>query len=191
MKKALYSDQEIIAALKMKENESIRYLYRSCFESVHRLILSNSGKSEDAEDIFQDALVILYRKIKADELKLTCSLKTYLYAVSRNLWKQRLQKADFKIEKINENIEDDCSSLDFGNDLYEEIKYNLYQKHFMKLSEECKKVLKLFLDKIRMEEITKIMGFSSVDYAKTRKYLCKQSLKEKILNDPEYKIYLV
>jgi len=191
MKRVHYKDEEIINGIKNRNHEIIRFFYRNYFESIRQLVLKNSGNTEDAEDIFQDSLVILYKKCKKDELKLMCSLKTYVYAICRNLWLQRLQKKDFKQEELSVNIESNAEPFELDEDLQEETKYNLYQKHFLKLSKDCQQVLKLFLKKVKMEEITKIMGFSSIDYTKTRKYLCKKTLKEKILNDPEYMKYLV
>lgn len=191
MNKVLYNDDEILNGLINRKSEIIRFLYRNYFESILRLIVKNSGRKEDAEDIFQDALVILYRKLVGKELQLSCSLKTYLYAICRNLWLQRLQKKDFKMEGLNENMNSNSETFILEESLQDEVKYNLYQKHFLKLSKDCQKVLQLFLKKTRMEEITRNMGFSSIDYTKTRKYLCKKSLKEKILNDPEYKKYLI
>ncbi|MCD4664880.1 MAG: sigma-70 family RNA polymerase sigma factor [Bacteroidales bacterium] len=191
MNRVLYKDEEIINGLKNKDHETVRFFYRNYFESIHRLIIKNSGKTEDAEDVFQDSLMIIFKKCKNDELNLTCSLKTYVYAICKNLWLQRLQKKDFKKEELSENVESNAEPFELDEDLQEETKYNLYQKHFLELSKDCQKVLKLFLKKIKMEEITKIMRFSSIDYTKTRKYLCKKTLKEKILNDPEYMKYLV
>jgi RNA polymerase sigma factor (sigma-70 family) len=191
MNKAHYKDGEIINGLKNRNHEVTRFFYRNYFESICRLILINSGNTEDAEDVFQDSLIILYKKCKNDELKLTCSLKTYVYAICRNLWLQRLQNRDFKKVELSVNTENIDEPFELNEDLQEETKYNLYQKHFLKLSKDCQEVLKLFLKKVRIKDITKIMGFSSNDYTKTRKYLCKKILKEKILNDPEYMKYLV
>ncbi len=162
-------------------------VYSLYFDSIHRMVLKNSGHTEDAEDIFQDMMVILYKKIKAKELNLTCTLKTYMYAICRNLWLQKLQrksKGDIEIEEFED---EQTEPFELNEDLQYEAKYNLYQKHFLQLSKDCQRVLKLFLQKTSLKRITEIMGFSSVDYTKTRKYLCKKSLKEKILNDPECK----
>lgn len=191
MKQVLYSDDMILNGLIDRKSEVIRFLYRNYYDSIRNLVTRNSGRIEDAEDVFQDALVILYRKIVGKELQLSCSLKTYLYAICRNLWLQRLQKKDFKMEQLNENIDNRTETFILEESLHDESKYNLYQKNFLKLSKDCQRVLQLFLKKTRMEEITRIMGYSSIDYTKTRKYLCKKSLKEKILNDPEFKKYLM
>jgi DNA-directed RNA polymerase specialized sigma24 family protein len=100
MNRALYSDEMIVEGLRNKDHEKIRFLYRNYFDSIQRLILKNSGNTEDAEDIFQDALVIVYKKIQDNQLKLSCSFKTYMYAISRNLWLQKLQKKDNKSEEL-------------------------------------------------------------------------------------------
>jgi RNA polymerase sigma factor (sigma-70 family) len=190
MNRALYSDEMIVEGLRNKDHEKIRFLYRNYFDSIQRLILKNSGNTEDAEDIFQDALVIVYKKIQDNQLKLSCSLKTYMYAISRNLWLQKLQKKDNKSEELIDIPDENREPFEINEDFREHEKYNLYQKHFLKLSEDCQRVLKLFLKKISLKEITKIMKFSSVDYTKTRKYLCKKNLKERILNDPTCSKYV-
>ena len=190
MNKALFNDEAIIEGIRSKDHEKIRFLYRNYFESIQRLVFKNSGNAEDAEDVFQDALVIIYKKVINDELKLSCSLKTFLYAISRNLWLQKLQKKENKTESFIDVEDDGIEPFEVNEDFVEHEKYNLYQKHFMKLSEDCQKVLKLFLKKVSLKEIANVMGFSSVDYTKTRKYLCKKNLKERILNDPACSKYI-
>lgn len=187
MKRALYSDQDILNGLRNKDRKMIRFVYTGYFRSIQRLIIKNSGNTEDAEDIFQDVMVILYKKIKNKKLKLTCSLKTYMYAICRNLWLQKLQNKDNSNLELREVNGEHIKPFELNKDMQYEEKYNLYQKHFLKLSDDCQEVLKLFLKKASLKEIANIMGFSSVDYAKTRKYLCKKNLIERILNDPECK----
>ncbi len=181
----LHTDKYIIYGLKKKDNSTIEYVYKAWFPSIESLVLRNSGDNMDAEDMFQDALVILYKKIVYDNLTLTCSLKTFLYAICKNLWFQRLQKKE-KVSKVKMEIESDQY---FETNTYEmeNAKYNLYRKHFLNLSNDCRKILVLFLQKVSLKNIAKIMHHSSPDYTKTRKYLCKKELKKRIFNDPEYK----
>ena len=67
------------------------------------------------------------------------------------------------------------------------LEYKLYQKHFQKLSKECKKLLQLFFDKVSYSEIAKILGYKSAGFVKKKKYNCKEFLMKSIKNDPEYK----
>jgi hypothetical protein len=70
--------------------------------------------------------------------------------------------------------------------MVENEKIKIYQKHFLSLGDDCQKVLRLFLRKISLREIAEIMGYKTEKYAKTRKYECKEELKNRILNDPNY-----
>ena len=123
---------------------------------------------------------------------LTSSFKTFLYSICRNLWLQRLDRKLFSYEFMeNENLTDMQDSIQFEMRDAENEKYRLFQKHFLKLSEDCKKILKLFMNKVPLREIAEIMGFKTEKYAKTRKFMCKEKLKNAIFNDPNYKKYLI
>ena len=67
-------------------------LYRRAFPMVERLVRRQGGSAQDAQDVFQDALIVLYEKAVAETLTLTAAPSTYLVAVSRNLWRRELQR---------------------------------------------------------------------------------------------------
>jgi hypothetical protein len=48
----------------------------------------------------------------------------------------------------------------------------------------------LFMKKVSLREIAAEMGFKTEKYAKTRKYLCKEELKKRIINDPNCQKFL-
>ncbi|WP_431215013.1 RNA polymerase sigma factor [Puia sp. P3] len=60
---------------------------------VLSLILNNSGYPDDARDIFQEAMIVLYEKVRSGTFELNCQLKTYLYSVCRRLLAQTTQPA--------------------------------------------------------------------------------------------------
>jgi len=186
--KTIYADEEIITGLKTQDVVIIKYIYKQFYQQIRFLIRSNSGTEMDAEDIFQDALVIIYQKISSENLKLVCSFSTYLQSVCRHLWLQRLNKREFSYEYKEVVDLDQCQ---YSNTIEEQVeeneKYKLYQQHFLKLSQDDQMVLKLFMKKISLKEIARIMGYKSVEYAKVRKYICKEKLKNSILNDPKYR----
>ena len=64
--------------------------------------------------------------------------------------------------------------------------YYLYRKKFAELGKDCKKILSLFLKKVSMAEIMKIMEHSSISYTKKRKFMCKQKLIRLIQGDESY-----
>jgi RNA polymerase sigma factor (sigma-70 family) len=183
-----YSDEDILRGLKVQDRSVVNYVYKEFFPTIKYLITTNSGSEIDAEDVFQDALVIIFKKVRSDGLVLTSSFKTYLYSVCRNLWLQRLDKKAFSSEFLElENLNELQDTIQFEFADTENEKYKLFQQHFLDLGEDCQKVLKLFLQKVPLKEIADIMGFKSEKYAKTRKFMCKEKLKQQILNDPRFK----
>jgi RNA polymerase sigma factor (sigma-70 family) len=187
-----FSDDAILKGLKEKRADSIRYLYREYFPLAKSIVEKNSGTYEDAEDVFQDGIIVLYQKILSGPLTLNCSLKTFFFSICRNIWMQRLDRKWrllYQDDLVSESIEDyDAIPIEVNEETLE--KTRLYQLHFLSLPADCQKILKMFLSKASLKEISECMGFKDVSYAKTRKYLCKNMLRKKILRDPRYKMFL-
>lgn len=182
-----YSDEAIIEGLRLKSDFIIRYIYQAHYPVIRYLVMNNSGKEEDAEDLFQDALMAVFKNIKESSLDLNCSFNTYLYSVGRNLWLQKLkERKNFRL-----HFDDVENYVDFSEHETEQLhieemeKLRLYQQHFLTLSSDCQKVLLLFMKKYSLKQIAEEMGYKTEKYAKTRKYLCKEELKKRIINDPK------
>ncbi|PKP48821.1 MAG: hypothetical protein CVT94_07075 [Bacteroidetes bacterium HGW-Bacteroidetes-11] len=181
-----YSDEAIIEGLRLRSDYIIKYMYQEMFPMIRYLVVKNSGNDEDAEDVFQDGLIVVFKKIRDHELDLTCSFRTYIYSVCRNIWLQKLTKRKQYAREFSdvETYVDLPDKVDqFQEDEME--KYRLYQQHFLTLGEDCQKVLLLFMKKQSLKEIALEMGYKTEKYAKTRKYLCKEELKKRIINDPK------
>jgi len=182
-----HSDTSLIQGLRQKKSESIRYLYKEFFPVIRSIVERNSGNRQDSEDVFHDGLIVLYMRSQNKTFTLKSSLKTYFYAVCRNLWLQRLERkyrllyqADFEIHEDSEEYATDDQYV--REEQLE--KMRLYHQHFFNLPLDCQALLKLFFRKVPLKEIAKVLGFKDENYAKTRKYMCKNMLRKKILNDP-------
>jgi RNA polymerase sigma factor (sigma-70 family) len=184
-----FSDEALLKGLKNRRTDCIRHLYREFFPLTRSIVEKNSGNVEDAEDVFQDVLIILYEKIRSDSLSLHCSLKTYFFSICKNIWMQRLDRKWrllYQDELVQEPSEDyDHMTIPVNEEDLE--RKRLYHHYFSSLPEDCQKVIKMFIDQVPFKEIAIKMGYKSEAYAKTRKYLCKNMLRKKILNDPAYK----
>lgn len=73
------TEQLLLDQLREEDNAAFRVLYESYFPSTANYIRQNSGDNRDAEDIFQEAVVVLLDKIRQPDFVLTSSLKTYLF----------------------------------------------------------------------------------------------------------------
>jgi RNA polymerase sigma factor (sigma-70 family) len=183
-----YSNLDLLNGILRNDTIILQFIYKNFYSKINFFIKKNSGDDDDANDIFQEAIIIIYRKLKANELVLDCTFETYLYSVCRFLWLKQLEKRKIEKEKIkdnhdyNEDIYDD--GLEKVADLNE--RYRLYQKHFINLGKDCQKVLQLYFDKVPLKNIAQIMGFKSEKYAKKRKFKCKEYLIKSIKQDLEY-----
>ena len=185
-----YTDEQIQKGILRHDNLILSYIYRQYFYKINAFVRKNSGSDEDVSDVFQEAIIIIYRKLKENEqLFSDRSFDVYLFSVCRFLWLKSLQKRKTEKEKINE-------SLPFNQEIYDDDlaqivekneRFLLYQKHFKNISSDCQKILQMFFEKVPVKQIAQMMGFKSEKYAKTRKYKCKELLIERIKQDPAYK----
>lgn len=169
------NDNEIITALgKHHFSKAMKPLYKYR-PVVIKFVKQYGGTKEDAEDIFQDALVLLCRKIDQGNFHLSASLNTYLYGISKNLWREEIRKRNKMIVIAPDN---DLSAEDEVF-IQSETKYQQAEDAFKLLGEKCQKLLMLFYyHKKTMLEIAPLLDFSNERVAKNQKYRCMEKAKE-------------
>ena len=183
-----YSSLELLNGIHRNDTIVLQYIYKNFYSKINFFIKKNSGDDDDANDIFQEGIIIIYRKLKANDLVLDCTFETYLYSVCRFLWLKQLEKRKLEKEKIKDNHEYNDDIYDDGLEKVADLneRYKLYQKHFTNLGKDCQKILQLYFDKVPLKSIAQIMGFKSEKYAKKRKFKCKEYLIKSVKQDLEY-----
>jgi RNA polymerase sigma factor, sigma-70 family len=187
MKTGTYNDTEILRGIQLQDSKVLLFVYHKNFRSVLYFIKKNRGTDKDAEDVFQDAMIVIYNKVSEGSLNLKCSLRTYLFSVAKILWLKELG-----LRGKNKVVIDDCDNFINENDgILEDIvdteRKSIFLKHYNELTEDCQKIIKYFLRGVSISEITKVMGYSSEQHTKNRRFRCKKTLIEKILQNPHYK----
>jgi RNA polymerase sigma factor (sigma-70 family) len=173
------NEQALLQGLASNDRESVETLYRQHYRMVQALIINNQGTTDDAKDIFQEALVVLYDRAKSGSFELNCQIKTYLYSVARRLWLKRLQqlqKFSPDISSIEETVpvEEELEAQEQKN-----AEYLMMEKAMMNLGEPCRSLLEAFyLQKKSMTEIAGNFGYTNADNAKNQKYKCLMRLKK-------------
>jgi RNA polymerase sigma factor (sigma-70 family) len=148
---------------------------------VQALILSNSGYPDDARDIFQEAMIVLYQKVKSGSFELNCQLKTYLYSVSRRLWLKRLSQTQktstsAEVEDLQETVpvEDELERHEQRN-----LDFQVMEQSLNNLGEPCRSLLMAYyLETKSMVDIATDFGYTNADNAKNQKYKCLMRLKK-------------
>lgn len=181
------STADILSGIKKRDPRILKFIYSDLFPAVERLILRNSGSSEEAKDIFQEAIIAIFNQLKEKDLVLDVKFSTYFLSVCFKIWQNKLRKKSTEQKYLDTEQFELVELHEYASEkLDEQLKYSLFQKHFQKLKEDCKKILTWFLDKVPLKEISSRMGFSGENYVKKRKFQCKEHLVESIKSDPEY-----
>lgn len=191
-KKSKLSDKEIFEGIRWKNRIALEFVYLEYFNKVYlNIVKGDFLDKEDAKDIFQDAMVILYKNFRKESFTLQYSFATYLYNVCKKLVMKRLRweyKAhNIRAVSVDQIPEEDEKFLysypDISFDATEEIKHGLYYKYFSLLKDDCKKILKMNLSGTPYEEIANNMGYKQGTVAKSRRYQCKEYLVKSIKKD--------
>ena len=179
VKSSVPADNEIILGILNDSKEILNRLYKNYFPMVLQLVLNNNGNEDDAKDVFQECVIVLYNKVKNGNFELNSKLKTFIYSVCRRLWLKRLNA---NIRNIR-NIKDFSEFLPVEDDLekHEEKdrQFNMMEQALIQLGEPCKTIIEdYYLQNRSMHEICEKFGYTNADNAKTQKYKCLQRLKK-------------
>ena len=78
-----YSNPDLLNGILRNDTIVLQFIYKNFYSKINFFIKKNNGDDDDANDVFQEAIIIIYRKLKANDLVLDCSFETYLYSVCR------------------------------------------------------------------------------------------------------------
>jgi RNA polymerase sigma factor (sigma-70 family) len=180
------NETALLAGLAQNDRTAIETIYAQQYSMVQTLIINNNGTADDARDIFQEAMIVLYEKASSGSFELNCQLKTYVYSVCRRLWLKRLQQMQKYMPNANGleetvSVEEDMEVHDQRNS-----DFLMMEKALASIGEPCKSLLEAFyLQKRNMSEIAGNFGYTNADNAKNQKYKCLMRLKKLFFS--EYK----
>src|SRR5919202_6263448 len=138
---------------------------------VLHFVTTNSGNEDDAKDIYQEALVVLYEKVKSGSLELHCQLKTYLYSVGRRLWlKQLAQRSRFMVRDVETPAEQEEAIRQINDDVIDheerDRQFELMADSLDRLGEPCRTLLDdFYIQHLNMQEVTEKSRYDTDDNA--------------------------
>ncbi|BAO75259.1 RNA polymerase sigma factor [Winogradskyella sp. PG-2] len=180
------TDALILKGLKTGDTSVLKSVYLNNKDAFIAFAKTYGLNKNDALDIYQDSILALRENVATGRLvELKSSLKTYLFSIGKYMIfdflraKKRMvpvETKDLKLAELPEGFE-----ILFKEEINsKELKLN---HAFEQLGEKCKAVLTLFYYKgYSIEEITKLLKYSSKDVVKSQKSRCLKTLKEKINN---------
>ena len=159
-------------------DQAFTFLYREYFPVIQSFIKYNNGAEEDAADIFQDALIVLYDKVRDEQFELRCTLKTFIYSICRNLWLKRLSGKK-QLLKQPESFDTVSLEPNISNILEKDEHAQLVGKILQQMGPDNERLMiYFFFEGLKTEEVTQKMGFANEQVTRNKKSKCLKKLRE-------------
>ncbi len=177
-------DRLVVEGLKKQEQSAFRILYTFYYPVIERFVRRNNGTTDDAQDVFQETLIVLLEKVPTDDFELTSSLKTYIFAVASNIWLKRLRTAKKHVQMNFSDFDEELRDSDTGSTLTDsletdrESEQNLISlrihRALAKITEHCQRLIRavFFYDKKPNE-----LGYKNAHTAQNQQYKCMEQLR--------------
>ena len=181
-KKADCKDEDIYTGLRLGSGpafeRAVKCLYKSCGEKVLRDLSRMGASSADAEDVFQDSIIVLLRIFRDREVVLTVSICSYLSGIAhnilRNKWRGRPDTVEWKDMDEADTPEESLAQEETAMFL----RHQITLECMTLLSEKCREIIDDFLSGMPMEEIAVKHGWKDAHVARQTKLRCINQLKK-------------
>lgn len=180
-----FTNTDLFNGILGQNKNALKYLYSTFYPKVAAMIRNQGGREDDANDIFQEAIIIFYRKAKKGQLDSNYAVLPYLMSTCRLIWLKMLQNRQ-KDKEALPMVEDREEESPLYMEFLESKRKELFYEHFKKLSEECQKTLSAFFKGMSFSQMADELGLSSEEFARRKKYLCKEYLVKSIKSDPKF-----
>lgn len=178
-------DRSLLKNLIESKGKTSNELYNKFFTKVLNYISTHDGDLQNAEDIFQSAIVLLILQARKKDFEIKSTLEGYFFTICKNLW--RKEKKDTKNRVTNDGIIDLISEeRSLALKALEQERWQLYKEKFETLSDNCKKVLEFAFEKMAYKKIAALLNYSSENTVRQRIFKCKTKLSELIKDDLRY-----
>ncbi len=179
-----HSNETYLDGIKKGDRAVIHSIFTEFQPNIIKHLMSVGACREEAQDIFADAIEVIYRKVQADELVLTVPFSAYLLKICQYTWRKIFRKKS-RTTEVTEKIE--RVSMD-ESDLPDEqiVKTQLHKRlreAVKKLTEDCQQIIRMRWDKRSYADIAAVLGHGSEGYSRRRKHICQERLIKLIKED--------
>ncbi len=178
------TNDEILKGLREGDQSVFRYIKVLTFPSIVLFIKQNKGTQLQAEEVFQDALIVVFKKLLKAPIKIDCKFSTYFLGICKIIWKFEHQNGNPAM-LLSVDILDEKEEIE---DIYKESKeFNLYRKHFKKLKKRKQKILLASFSNETYNSLYMQFGFKSTEVFKSEVARIKKALIISLTSDPDFK----
>jgi RNA polymerase sigma factor (sigma-70 family) len=164
-----------LAGLLRNDPATVRALYAKHFTAVRHYVVQNSGTGNDAQDVFQEAMTVLWMSVKEGRLLPDSDPGAFLFRVAKNKWLDVVRSAAHKHMKVVH----DGRALDQNVDAPDDIEERIVRLRgvYDKLDDKCRAVLdQFYFERKDLGTIAAGMGVEE-ESIRTIKYRCMMKLR--------------
>lgn len=168
-----HPDQMYIDGLANNDSAIIQFIYKKFVPKVVSYIRNNSGDTDQAQDVVQEIMILLFNQAKAKKLQLTCPFDAYFFLLCKRKWLNELKKYSNKGVTIEDDVpsnHEPAEQMVIETELFDE-KQQLFDTMFQKLGDKCQELLKLSFAIKSMEEVAEKLNVT-YGYVRKKKSLC-------------------
>jgi RNA polymerase sigma factor (sigma-70 family) len=173
----LHQDAKLLHLIRMGDEEALVTLYAANRRPVTALVMRHHGSQDDAHDVLQEAVVVLWERVRQGKFEARAKLSTFIFATAKNIWLRRLAR---QRREMPTDLQDEIQPSADPSPLDEMVETETAERvarALTRLGEPCKTLLMLFYwEEASMEEIAGRLGFANAETAKSKKYQCKKAL---------------
>lgn len=179
------NDEQLISQLKKRDRDALKNVYLEYKTEFFKFSSRYTTDKVTLEDIFQDAIIVLYENALAGKLdNLKSTLKTYLFGTGKFMLFKHFRDSKKDIRTDQDYVFDNYEQAVI-EEVSEDEGLNAYQKllvaNFKKLGDKCREILELFyLQGMKLDEIMGLQGYENKNVAKSQKSRCLKTLKDLI-----------
>ena len=154
--------------------KGFRELYRH-WPRVRRTLLRMGSTREEAEDVFQEALVVLFRKVQNPAFVLEGKPEHYLTGCCKFIFLKSRRN------EVSTTVADDLPipASELSDQLEEESKLSKAVTALKLLGERCRELLLgFYVTRLSMADLAQQFGYASENSAKNQKYKCMETARE-------------
>lgn len=169
-----------IEDIKSGDRKYLQELYNRYRKEFAQWVAKHYQVDDDvAGEIYQQTFIAFYYNIKDGKLtQLNSSIKTYLFAIGKNLMREHFKSTKKFVEPMEVNI--NPNEVDEGiMAKYEDAELKDTIRNLLnKIGEPCKTVIELFYFKhYAMDAIASHLNYKTEQIAAKRKFICLKQLK--------------
>jgi RNA polymerase sigma factor (sigma-70 family) len=183
-----WTESQIIAGF--KSNEADRqaafrafYTYAGLRASTYKQLLNLGVPHEELSDVFQDAMIVAERHLRAGTFKGNSKLTTWFIGIAKFTWLAKLQKED----RRNGLLPIDLPVDEFINPelmFLDEERNAVLDEVLTSIGDFCKQLLRYYGLHYSMKEIAELLNLDDDERAKDRARDCREKLRKTILENP-------